>query len=562
MITNMKKIALFTAVAAMSLASCTVLDNKPETSFSKDNYFTSEKNVELYTQKFYDEFLGYGNGGTYGNFYFNTLNDDQADRGITPWTYTSLSATNSVWNNAYSAIRTANILIAEIPDVDMTQDAKDHWMGVARLYRGYQHYKLVRAFGDCYWVDQEIDETNGDIVYGKRQDRDAVMDKVLADMQYAVEKIPASKSHVEFNKDVARAMLSEVALYEGTFCKYRSTADGQKAPDAARADKWLKICAQVSKDIMDGDYELSTDFKANFNSLDLADNKEMILYKHYVYGVLAHATIDYTCGSTPVKGMTKDAFDAYLGADGKPCAAGTDKGVVLNIKKEDGKCDTDHDVVDITAVLAARDPRLSAHVDNIVHFVDHGYARYGGSESTSTTGYGVFLFDTDKIGTTDRQSIGTNATDAPIYWLSYIMLNYAEAQAELNQVGEAKAAIDEIRTKHASMPSVSETMTAAGTTLLEEVRRERRIEMMYCQNDRYWSLIRWHELDKLDTKVNPNITLGAYACGLSGVAVNAEGYIDTKNGGMEREYNAKYYLFPIPTNEISLNPQIGQNYGW
>lgn len=566
--TFMKKIALFSAVALLSLASCSVLDNKPETEFSRDNYFTSEKNVELYAQKFYNEFSGYGNGGTYGNFYFNTLNDDQADRGITPWTYTSVSATNSVWNNAYASIREANILIAEIPNVDaMTEEAKDHWMAVARLYRGYQHFKLVRAFGDCYWVGQEIDETNGDIVYGKRMDRDLVMDNVLEDMVYAVEHIRATTSRTEFNKAVALAMLSEVALYEGTFCKYRVAADGQKAPDAARAQKWLETCVNASDAIIRGhrggaEYALNDDFKANFNSLDLAGNQEMILYKHYVYGVLAHATIDYTCGSTPVKGMTKDAFDAYLGVDGKPCAAGTDKGVVKTIYAADGKCDLDHDVVDITDVLAARDPRLSAHVDNIVHFVDHGYARFGGAESTSTTGYGVFLFDNEEIPTVDRQSIGTNATDAPIYWLSYIMLNYAEAQAELGKTTEAKAAIDAIRAAHANMPSVDVTIAAAGTTVLEEVRRERRVEMMYCQNDRYWSLIRWHELDKLDTQKNADITLGAYACGLDGVAVNGEGYIDTKNGGMERVFDNKYYLFPIPTNEIALNPEIGQNYGW
>ena len=561
--TIMKKIALFSAVATLALASCSVLDNKPETEFSKDNYFTSEKNVELYAQKFYDEFSGYGNGGSYGNFYFNSLNDDQAQRGTTIWTFTSVTATNSVWNNCYSSIRQANILIDKIPTIDAMDNAsKAHWMGVARLYRGYQHYKLVRAFGDCYWVNREIDEKDADIVYGKRTDRDLVMDSVLADMQFAVENIKESAERTEFNKAVAQAMLSEVALYEGTFCKYRSDRDGQKPADEARAKKYLEVCAKVSKDIMDNaNYELNTDFRANFNSLDLAGNKEMILYKHYVYGVLAHGTIDYTCGSTPVMGMTKDAFNSYLGIDGKPCAPGTDKGTAITILAADGKCDVDHQVVDISAVLAARDPRLSAQVDPIVHFVNHGYARYGGAESTSTTGYGVLLFDNDAIPTVDRQSIGTNATDAPIYWLSYIMLNYAEAQAELGNNSEAKDAIDAIRTQHAGMPSVDVTIAAAGTTLLQEVRRERRVEMMYCQNDRYWSLIRWHQLDKLDTRNNPDIYLGAYAAGLDGVEVNAEGYIDTRNG-IDRVYDKKYYLFPIPTNEIALNPEIGQNHGW
>jgi len=99
--------------------------------------------------------------------------------------------------------------------------------------------------------------------------------------------------------------------------------------------------------------------------------------------------------------------------------------------------------------------------------------------------------------------------------------------------------------------------------LIWEVRRERRVEMMYCMNDRYWSLIRWHQLDKLDQNQYPDNKLGAYAAGLSGVEVDANGYINTCiEGTVPLTYEAKYYLYPIPTNEISLNENIGQNYGW
>ena len=576
--TNMKKISLF-IVAALAFASCSVLNSDPETEFTKSNYFTSESNVEVYANAFYNTFTGYGSGS--GDYYFNTLNDDQSDRGITPWTYTSVGATNNVWNNAYTEIRRANTLIEQIPSISsMSEPAKNNWLGVARLYRAWQHYRVVRAFGDCYYIDHELQTSEGNILYGPRQDRDEVMDKVLEDLNFAVENITYNESsRVAFNKYVANAMKAEICLYEGTFCKYRSTADGQKAPDAARATKFLDECVKACEVIIkSGNYELNgTDvsgYQANFNSFDLAGNKEMILYKHYVNGSMGHGTIDYTCGSTPVIGMSKDAFDSYLFADGKTAAETaqptTDQGVVKTILAADGICDTDHDVIDISAVLAARDPRLSVQVDKYVHFVDHGYARFGGAESTSTTGYGVLLFDVTTIGTsepnwnnTTRQSTTGNWTDAPIFWYGQLLLNYAEACAETGNTTEATKAIDQLRTR-VGMPGVAVT----GGDLLTNVRRERRCELMYCMNDRYWSLIRWHELDRLDTELHPDIAKGAWVGTLAinpqggkSVETDAAGYIVTNNGN-KRTYDKKYYLYPIPSNEISLNPEIGQNPGW
>lgn len=571
--TIMKKIVLFSSLV-FALASCSVLDSEPETEFTKSNYFTSEQNVEVYANYFYNTFTGYGSGS--GDYYFNTLNDDQSDRGITPWTFTSVAATSSLWNNSYEEIRRANTLIEAIPGIEsMTDAAKNNWLGVARLYRAWNHYKVVRAFGDCYYIDIVLD-TKSPVLYEARQDRDVVMDKVLEDLNFAVEHITYNESsRTAFNKYVANAMKAEVCLYEGTFCKYRTAADNGKAADAARAEKFLGECVKACEVITENTaaYDLNgTDvsgYKANFNSFDLNGNKEMILYKHYVNGALSHGTIDYTCGSTPVIGMSKDAFDSYLFRDGKTLSETTlnksDKGVVFGIKAADGVCDVDHDVINISALLAVRDPRLSAQVDSIVHFVDHGYARYGGAESTSTTGYGVFLFDVTTIGTSEpnwdntaRQSTTGNWTDAPIFWLGQVLLNYAEACAELGENVKATNAIDRLRTR-VGMPGVAST----GGSLLENVRRERRCEMMYCMNDRYWSLIRWHQLDKLDTNLHPDIAKGAYVGPLAGtsVAVDGDGYIVTNNGN-SRTYNAKYYLYPIPSNEIALNPQIGQNPGW
>ena len=109
------------------------------------------------------------------------------------------------------------------------------------------------------------------------------------------------------------------------------------------------------------------------------------------------------------------------------------------------------------------------------------------------------------------------------------------------------------------------------SNLIWEIRRERRVELMYDYNYRFWDLMRWHQLDKLDTKLNPNIKLGAnikndvVAMDAQKVSWNAEGYLIIYPDN-DRTYDKKYYFYPVPTSQISIYEANGykftQNPGW
>ena len=560
-------------VVMLSLASCSdILDTEPYDQFTKDNYFTSETNVQLFANYFYNTFTGYGSGS--GDYYFNTLNDDQASTGITKWTFMNVPGSSGAWSTPYEEIRRANTLIAAVPGVASMSDAKkNNWLGIGRLYRAWQHYKLVRSYGDCYWVDKVLDPNATDILYGPRQPRNDVMDKVLEDLNFACQNITDNaNSRTAFNKWVALAMKAEVCLYEGDYSKYVKN-------DNTRANAYLTEAKKACEEIMNsGNFSLNSNYQANFNSLDLAGNKEMILYKHYIKGTFAHGTIDYTCGSTQVNGMTKDAFDSYLFKDGKPLATTalntSDHGTVVVLDDNSGLGEAHY--IDISNVLATRDPRLSAQVDKILQFPGCGYARFGGAQSTASTGYGVFLFDTNLIDNTNRQSTYGNWTDAPIFWYAEILLNYAEACAELGNISQndLDKSINLLRDR-VGMPHMTTAVEAdpannmGVSNIIWEVRRERRVEMMYCMNDRYYSLLRWNQLSLLDTDKNPDLCRGAYVAGfdaqgvkISDVDIDADGYINCRNNGAPRQWDPKYNLFPIPDDQRNLNPEIGQNPGW
>ena len=109
-------------------------------------------------------------------------------------------------------------------------------------------------------------------------------------------------------------------------------------------------------------------------------------------------------------------------------------------------------------------------------------------------------------------------------------------------------------------------------SLIWEVRRCRRCELIMDRDFRYWDLIRWHQLDKLDNTRYPNVFLGANFSNTflftedkfineeDAVKLNSEGY---KDGGLgDRVYDKKYYFYPIPSGQIALNDKIKQNPGW
>ena len=562
----MKKIILSLMAGMVLFTSCDLLNNDPYDSFTKGNFFTSETNVEMYTNYFYSEWSGYGNNGSYGTFYFPTLNDNQAVTGITTWDFTTISADDATWNASYAEIRRANILLENLDGVPMSEASMAYYQSLGRLYRAWQHFCVVRKFGDCYWVDHSLSTEDQDILYGPRQNRNDVMDKMLEDLNYAVENMGEknASSRTAYNVYVAQAIKAQICLFEGTYAKYHKN-------DTERAKKYLTEAKNAAEAIINsGEFELTPGaegYRANYNSLELAGNKEMIMYKNYVQDILRHATQDYCCGSTPTNGMSKAAFNTYLMKDGS-LPTGDDKGVLGTEGYDAGKPVIYH-------LLEARDPRLAQQIDGYLCYVGNNRARYegvpgqiGAAQNTVTTGYGILKFDEPETPSGLRQSTTGNVTDCPLFWLAEILLTHAEACAELGETAAATTSINKLRAR-AGMPDLKLQGDPANnmgvSDLIWEVRRERRVELMFDNNDRYWSLIRWHQLDKLDTEKYPDQTKGAWIDaswpGADQVKRDAEGYIDL-NDTYVRTFEEKHYLAPIPSSQSVLNPAIGQNPGW
>lgn len=609
----MKKIAIISAMAAVTvgMTSCDSFleDNRLPLSTQIENptYWDSEANVIKQTDALYTNFTGYGSS-TNGLFYFQTLTDNQGSGiggAFTNWAFTNVPAKSTLWSDPYYVIRQCNYIINNVPNATLdaanpvtNSTKKDKYVGIARMIRGLKYYQLVRSYGDVPYISVVLNTndtgTGENQLYSARTDRDKVMDNVYEDLKFAAEKIGAG-SKTTYSSDLANAIMSEICLYEGTYCKYRTETENYKAADPVRAKLYLERAAAAAKAIIDKSYSLNDSYIANYNSVSLENNPEMIFYKEYKQATLTHQTIQYTCRTTTIAGLSKDAFDSYLLKDGLPASVSGDaahealkrdygyitKGIVAGT----GDKTSEGFILSIDNVLANRDQRLAQTIDPVIGYgtTDNGmtWARQGSDQLSSSTGYLIRKFDNPSIPWTYRQ--GNNYTCAPVYWLALIYCNYAEARAELGVLSDddLNLTINKLfdraelpRRTVAELEAINDPLNDANvSSTIWEIRRCRRCETMLDADLRYWDLQRWHMLDRLDTTKYPNIRLGA---NLGEVApynytddkgeaktftlptfANMSGNYMQAIPGNDRIFSAREYLYPIPSDQITLTVAPG-----
>lgn len=557
----MKKYTKFilAVVVCGGIFSCSedFLNRGSKVVFDDGNFWTSESNVKSYCWEFYNLFTGYGTG-TNGDFYFTTFTDDQAARSMDLFP-TTAPASNSHWD--YTYIRKANLLLERVPQMDMlSAEAAAHYLGVARFFRAFEYANLVRHFGDVPYIGRYLDQSDVDAIYSPRTPRAAVVDSIMADLQYAaanIRPIDRSKALGDANvlsQEVVWAYISRVALYEGTYARYVTG-------DEARAVALLQSARDAAGKIVgSGMFSLTPVYHELYGSLDLSKNPEVLLYKSYVSGILTHSVIGYTNSSTMMSGLTKDAVDSFLCSDGLPISLSA-------MYEGDGS---------IAQTLANRDLRLVQSVEDELAYIGNPNEK----GFTSSTGYIITKFNNQGLGASEILA-PNNPTDAPIFWLAEVLLNYAEASAELGVLGQSDldATINLLRARAGVAPMQLTSLPddpmrdSDVSPLLWEIRRERRSELIM-DGFREWDIRRWGKLEYLNPEVKPGIFMGAYL-GLAesgetlpdGLAISPQGYILPYGAGVGRSVEIpKNYLDAIPTGELTLyrlkGVEFPQNPGW
>jgi hypothetical protein len=180
----------------------------------------------------------------------------------------------------------------------------------------------------------------------------------------------------------------------------------------------------------------------------------------------------------------------------------------------------------------------------------------------------------NRLALTDGSNLAST-NDAPVFRLEEVMLNYAEAQAELGAFTQTTAdqTINVLRqranpTNWPAMKMDISKIDASFDTrrdadvdpLVWEIRRERRVEL-FGDGFRFNDIKRWGKASYMTGQaMGVKVKNADYGGKLTISGGSAIGYVifqPTASG-----WKDAYYLEPVPSGEILLNPKLTQNPGY
>ncbi len=595
----MKKRHLIILALALSagLTACDdLLDKSPLSQISEEDYFKTETDLQLFSNSFYSDLLNKSPYDDQSDVYVQQeLSDEMlgGENRIPPasgggWTWTTLRDINTLLGNAGQCSDEA---------------AVTKYTALARFFRAYFYFDKVKRFGDVPWYDAEL-FSGDEALFKARDSRELVMSNMLADIDFAIDNLPAkvdeSSSPFRVNRSAALALKARFCLYEGTYRKYHGlNLDGNSYTF------YLEQAAQAAEELIDsGEYRLYNTGHPEEDYLNLfaaedANPDEYILAIKFDYGMsIYHNATAHTLVPTQGRpGLTRKMVNLYLMQDGTRF---TDR--------------AGWQTMPFLEEVQNRDPRLAQSIRT------PGYHRIGETEllapdlSVSVTGYQPIKFvqePTASGGQVDRNDRST--CDLPVFRYGEVLLNFAEAKAELGTLTQADLdkSINDLRDR-AGMPHLllSEAnahpdpylssadygftnVSGSNQGVILEIRRERAIELMQ-EGFRWDDLMRWAAGPCIDQSIQ-----GMYFAGAGQFDFNGDGAVDVvlyKAGEAKPEvadaqiyeigsdlvlsegdhgyldYHANIhrtafneerdYLYPIPINERSLNPNLTQNPGW
>lgn len=571
-------IKIILSLLILVVSSCEdFLEKPPLNTMTDDDYWVSEENVRIYTYGLYPTyFVGYGVKDTWGIFFTGT-SDDQCPSSVSKFNDV-IPDSGGGWS--FTNLRKINILANRVLRVPMSDQAKNHWSGIARFFRAMEYYNLCKAFGDVPWFGEELTEDSpNEVLYRQRDLRTFVTEKILEDLEFAAKYVRESDGKVpglNVNKYVVLAYMSRIMLYFGTTYKYHNI-------DAVLSTKYLEKAKWAANEVMiTGNYSISDNYVKLFTSESLAGNKEILLYREYTTGIVTNNVHTYN-NSEPQTGSSKSLMDSYLCVDGKP------------IQTTEGKNNLYQGEFPLSKYMANRDPRLGITFRDKLHL-------WGFTTNYSTSGFSCKKFYSEELKGTDATG-SLNTCDAPIMRYAEVLLNYAEACAELEVLNnnELDKSLNLVRGRKGvglpklqilgQKPAINEKVYDDANRdqtvdpIIWEIRRERRVELVY-EGFRYNDLRRWRKLHYLDTESrdSKNINRGAYV-DLSLLSLdNVEGYnssgklssklIDandiensqkgfikpaasTKRIFSETNHDERIYLDPLPKDQINLYKNQG-----
>ncbi|WP_374164749.1 RagB/SusD family nutrient uptake outer membrane protein [Arcticibacter sp. MXS-1] len=469
---------------------------------------------------------------------------------------------STIWNFAYITIQRANTMISgmEAGKANVAENEYNRMQAEARVLRAFSYYYLVFMFGDVPLITtplqydeyyNQVKTPKADIIQFLYKE----LDESAAMMTWSV------SDRGRLNKAVALGLKARIALTNGDF----------------------EVAATAAKSVIDNaGLSLNPRFEALFTRSGQNANAGKEIMFELMYSDAVQNSLNYIPlgqGSRNLGGQSGRFPTQRL---------------VDNFEATDGKRIDESSVYDPSAPSKKRDKRLKytvvMHGDTLtqnnakaifdVYNTSTKFLNASGNWVSQTNNDFSNAFGPVKNGVGYLWAKYTfndeNITIARVSWIfmryAEILLTYAEAKIELNQVDASVISAMNALRKRAGLPDVEQAVAADQAKMRQVIRRERTSELAL-EGFRWFDIRRW----KIAELVMPGKVYGASKTAGTVAAIpnfKTSATADLNNIGNysasdavrfsrdNRNFEPRHYIFPIPQSEIDRAEGLVQNELW
>jgi hypothetical protein len=519
------KLIIFCSAVIALCCSCNkdFLDREPLDQYSESSLWTSASDADAALNGCYK---GWESGSWI--FYMDCASDNAFNpypwEGYAMMGNMQLLSSNNTGNNKWNfqTIQKCNWFLANVDKTPMDETLKKRMTAEARFLRAYKYVVMSQLYGDVPLITTNISTAEANEI--QRTSKAEVVQFAKDELTAAAADLPESydgNDKGRITSGACWALKARLELYNEQY----------------------EDCVASCEKIMDK-YTLFASY-SNLFRIQNEHNSEIILDVEYIANDvpldnLGVMVIESQGGWWSVN-PTQSLVDAYEMSNGK------------TINDPASGYDPDDPYKN-------RDPRLDATIIHPGSLYEGSYfdpldpASIDYYAAYSYTGYAPKKYVSHLSDIPDMWNTGLNI---PVIRFAEVLLTYAEAKIELNQVDNSVyEAIDKVRVR-AGMPVTDRTAYNSQAKLRELVRRERRVELAI-EGLRWFDIQRWKIADEVLNGPVYGSRLGTVDHSTGELSLTADRMLSE-----HRKFDAsKNYLWPIPQQEIDINKSLIQNKGY
>lgn len=422
---------------------------------------------------------------------------------------------NDMWVRLYNCISRVNSAISVLEATSDSYQLKAQRLGEMKFLRAYAHFLLKRLYKNIPFImDANLKQEDYNTLSNTEFNNDEGWQQIINDVEYAYSVLPVKQTDKgRPSKAAAAAFLTKAYLYKA----YRQDDPSSNQVTSINREDLLKVIEYSNPDIYSaGGFDLEPDFHNNFRPETQYENgvESIWAMQYSINDGTKYGNLNWSYGLIVpnIPGVTDGGCDFYKPSQNLVNAYRTDADGHPFIDTFNNK---DYDLTQDA------DPRLFLTVGltglpyefNSKYMMD---ASSTWSRSNGLYGYYVTLkqnVDPD-CGYLVKGSWWGTPMNRIVFRYADVLLERAEAYAQLNETGEAIKLVNKIRLRAkqstgmiANYPSdygVKFNISTYNGSYSQEdalkiVKMERRLEMGM-ESERFFDLVRWGEAEKVLNK--------------------------------------------------------------